>query len=78
METVRTYAQINESGNLILENLPFSKGEFVEVLVFSSKNETNSTVEAWKKLFKNIQKNPASMDITDEIIQDEIYKFRVG
>jgi hypothetical protein len=76
MNAVRTYTQINSLGNLILENLPFKKGEFVEVLVIPAKNEEFGLTDEWELLFKDIQNNEVSKNIGDEDITQEINLYR--
>jgi hypothetical protein len=76
MNAVRTYTQINSLGNIILENLPFKKGEFVEVLVIPVKNEEFGLADEWELLFKSIQNNEVSRNIDDEDITQEINFYR--
>ncbi len=76
MNAVRTYAQINDFGNIVIGNLPFKKGELVEVLLFPTQNENSNLIEEWKLLFKDIQSNETSELIRNEDIIFEINDYR--
>jgi len=78
MEAIRTYTQINDYGNIILENLPFKKGELVEILVIPTKSNRFNLSDKWELLFKDIQSNEASKSITDEDIENEIMEYRIA
>jgi hypothetical protein len=76
MNAVRTYAQINDLGNIVIGNLPFKKGELVEVLLFSMQNKNSNLIDEWKLLFKDIQSNDTSELIQNEDIIFEINDYR--
>lgn len=78
MNAVRKYTTIADSGILTLENLPFERGEQVEVLVFSHSSTKENIKEKWMSSFRSVQDNPASKLISEEEIQEEITNYRLG
>jgi hypothetical protein len=73
----RTYVEIDASGRVVLEHLPFRAGALVEVLVVDQGTE-GADVESWRAFFKHIQGLPQSQPITDEDISQEIDDYRSG
>ena len=76
MNALRTYTQINDYGNIILENLPFEKGAFVEILILPALNDEMALVKDWSNLFKDIQSNDISIRIDEKDIDFEIQEYR--
>ena len=72
MNTYKTYAQIDTSGRLVLEGLPFSAGSLLEILVVDQTHQPEERVESWKTLMRHVQGLPQSQAITDQDIADEI------
>ena len=78
MKTYKTYAQIDASGRLVLEGLPFSAGSLVEILVVDQTHQPEERVESWRALMRHVQGLPQSQAITDEEIASEIEAQRSG
>ena len=78
MDAIRIYRQINKTGSLILDNLPFKKGELVEVLILPAQDESKPLGSQWELLFKDIQSNNSAENITDSDIIEQIQDFRKG
>jgi len=76
MEAIRKYATIDENGKITLEGLPFQNGDFVEILIFSTKKSNEELTNRWKVFFKEIQSNELSKKITDDDIFEEIRQYR--
>ena len=72
MNTFKTYAQIDASGRLVLEGLPFREGALVEVLVVDQSHRPEERVDAWRALMHHIQGLPQSKSTTDAEIAAEI------
>lgn len=76
MNSIRTFAQINNLGNIVIENLPFNKGEVVEIFIISDNKDKVNLSEQWKFLFNSIRKNINSELISEEDIRNEINDYR--
>ena len=76
MEAIRKYATIDENGKITLEGLPFQNGDFVEILIFSTKKSNEELTNKWKVFFKEIQSSELSKKITDDDIFEEIRQYR--
>lgn len=78
MNTYKTYAQIDASGRLVLEGLPFPAGSLLEILVVDQTHRPEERVESWQALMRHVQALPQSRAITDEDIATEIDAQRNG
>ena len=72
MNTYKTYVQIDASGRVVLEELPFREGTLVEVLLVDQSHQPSERVKSWQALMRHVQKLPQSQSITDEEIAIEI------
>ncbi|WP_089726329.1 hypothetical protein [Candidatus Thiosymbion oneisti] len=77
MNAYKTYVEVDPSGRVVLEHLPFRAGARVEVLVVDQSPEAGE-VESWHALFRHIRSLPQSRSITDEDITKEIDDYRSG
>jgi hypothetical protein len=77
MNAYKTYVEVDASGRVVLEHLPFPGGALVEVLIVDQRAELGD-VESWRALFKHIQGLPQSKTITDADIAQEIDAYRSG
>ncbi len=76
MKAYRTFVTIDDPKQIILSDVPFLKGEQVEVL-FLSRNEPNSNdLQSLSALFKTTQALPQARAISDEEITAELEIFR--
>lgn len=77
MSDYRTFATIEDSGRVLLSDLPFSPGDEVEIVVRPQRNR-EEIVARLKKLFKETQELPHLKDLADEDIAAEIEAYRKG
>jgi hypothetical protein len=77
MNAYKTYVEVDPSGRVVLEHVPFRAGALVEVLVVDQSPEAGD-VESWRTLFEHVQGLPQSKTITDEDIATEIDDYRSG
>lgn len=78
MNTYKTYVQIDASGRLVLEGLPFPEGSLLEVLVVDQSCQPEERTESWRALMHHMQCLPQAEAITDEEITAEIEAQRNG
>jgi len=78
MNTYKTYVQIDASGRLVLENLPFTEGSLLEVLVVDQSHQPEERTESWRALMRHVQGLPQAKSITEEDIAAEIDAQRNG
>jgi hypothetical protein len=78
MNTYKTYVQIDASGRLVLEGLPFRDGSLLEVLVVDQSHQPEERIESWRALMRHVQRFPQSQTITNEEIGAEIDAQRSG
>ncbi len=78
MNTYKTYVQVDASGRLVLEGLPFREGCLVEVLVVDQSRQPAERAESWRALMRHVQALPQSQTIADEEIAEEIDAQRSG
>jgi hypothetical protein len=76
MNTYKTYVQIDSSGRVVLEGLPFREGALVEVLVVDQSHQPSERTESWQALMRHVQGLPQSQTISDEEIAAEIERHR--
>lgn len=76
MNTYKTYVQIDDSGRLVLEGLPFPVGTLVEVLLVDQSRGPEERRESWQALMRHVQELPSSRSISDEEIEAEILAHR--
>jgi hypothetical protein len=78
MNTYKTYVQIDASGRLVLEGLPFPEGSLLEVLVVDQSRQPEERAESWRALMRDVQGLPQTKALTDEEIAAEIEDQRSG
>jgi hypothetical protein len=77
MKAVRRVVRIDDPSRVVLEDLPFCKGQEVEILVLS-KEEVHDSVEELRRLFHRTQALPQARALTEEEILAEVDAFRSG
>ena len=76
MKSYQKLVTVEKTSNLFLSDLPFEKGEQVEVIIISkNKNKDKSIVEL-KQLFKETQDLHQDNPLSEEEIQSEIDAVR--
>lgn len=78
MDVIRKYMKVESSGSLLLEGLPFSDGELVEVLVMPMNENQGELSKRWLTIFKQLQSRDTSIKISENEILEEIENFRKG
>ena len=78
MKAYRRFLMINDPGQLILADLPFQKGQQVEVVFLTNEEPDEVRLELLKNLFKTTQSLPQVQSLTDEEIAAEIELYRSG
>lgn len=78
MQTYRTLGVIQESGQIVLSNLPFRPGQLVEVLVLGEDLYQNGMTEKLTLLLKETQALPQVQALTEAEIAAEIAAYRSG
>lgn len=67
-----------EPGKLVLDDVPFEKGQRVEVLLLAPDHEETDRMKRLKALFKETQALPQMQTVTEEEIAAEIARYRSG
>ena len=78
MKAHKMFAVVKDPGKLILDDVPFNKGERVEVLLLAPDIDEVDRAAQLKALFKETQGLPQMQDITEEEIAAEIDLYRSG
>ena len=78
MQTYRTLGVVQESGQILLSNLPFRPGQLVEVLVLGEDQHQNGLTEKLALIFKETQALPQVQVLTEAEIAAEIAAYRSG
>ena len=78
MKAYKTFATVQEAKKLILDDVPFDKGQRVEVLLLAPDQDETDRVLRLKSLFKETQGLPQIQAITEEEIAFEIERYRSG
>lgn len=76
MQAYKTYARVDSSGKLSLENLPFAEGVLVEVLVVDQNRSAPEREESWRRLMRQVQQLPQVQALSDDDIAAEIDAYR--
>ena len=78
MKAYRRFLTINDPSQLILADLPFQKGQQVEVVFLTNEEPDEVQLESLTNLFKTTQSLPQVQSLTDEEIVFEIESYRSG
>lgn len=75
MSTYRTTTKVGKSRRITLNNLPFEDGQNVEVLVIDNEQRAADR----KKIASLVEEMRAlNIDVSDEVIAEEIADYRAG
>lgn len=74
----KQYITITDPAKLELTNLPFRKGQRVEVVLIAEDNDKATRLDELRALFKTTQALPPVQAISDEMIAEEIEAYRAG
>jgi hypothetical protein len=78
MQTYKTYATVENSGRIVIDNLPFPSGSIVEILVVDPSGSPAERVANWNALMRHVQALPQSATIDENDIAAEIEAYRSG
>ena len=65
MQTHRIYRTIEDPKQLTLSDLPFQKGQQVEILILALDPDHQQQINALRDFFKTVQAMPSSQTITE-------------
>ncbi|MBT1070666.1 hypothetical protein [Pelotalea chapellei] len=74
----KQYITITDPARLELTNLPFRKGQRVEVVLIAEDNDKATRLDELRALFKTTQALQHVQAISDEMIAEEIEAYRAG
>lgn len=74
----KQYVTITDPAKMELTNLPFRKGQRVEVVMIAEDNDKAVRLDELRALFKNPQALPQVQAITDDMIAEEVEAYRAG
>ncbi|MBW4596831.1 MAG: hypothetical protein KME46_29015 [Brasilonema angustatum HA4187-MV1] len=78
MNAYKIYVTIEDPNNVVLSNLPFQRGQRVEVIILAEDNERSAMSQKMRDLFDRTQSLPGVQEITSEDIAAEVEAYRRG
>ena len=78
MKAYKKYVTIEDPKKLTLSDLPFRAGQRVEVVVIAEDEDREKRVEELRALLKRTQALPASRQVSEDVIAEEIAAYRSG
>ncbi len=78
MRAYRTYLTIGDPKRIVLTNLPFRRGERVEVLLLTRSTDRETVAPDLKALLKDTQSLPQVQTISEAEIATEVSAYRSG
>ena len=78
MIAYRQYTTVQESGQIVLSNVPFQPGQRVEVVLIAEEERPAARIQELRALFKATQALPQARAISEEEIAAEIAAYRAG
>lgn len=78
MLAYKKYVTVKDPAKIELTNLPFRKGQRVEVVVIAEDEEREARVEKLRALFSKTQALPQAQAISEDVIAEEIEEYRAG
>jgi hypothetical protein len=76
MNAYKTYAEVDSSGRLVLDRLPFQEGALLEIVIIEQSRQPEERVSSWQALMRHVQGLPQSSAFSDEDIEAEVDKVR--
>jgi inorganic pyrophosphatase len=74
----KQYVTISDPAKMELTNLPFQKGQRVEVVMIAEDDDKLARIDELRALFKKTQTLPQVQAISEDMIADEIEEYRAG
>jgi len=78
MSTYATSSTVEAQGRVMVAGVPFAPGTEVEVTISPKRRPQQEFAAAWRTLCDQLRDRPTLKDISDEIIRDEIDRYRAG
>ncbi|HEY0375796.1 MAG TPA: hypothetical protein VGC87_02450 [Pyrinomonadaceae bacterium] len=78
LKAFRTYLTIKDPKQVVISDLPFRKGQRVEVVVLARDETDAARIQDLKDLLKAIQSLPQAQALSEEDIAREIESYRSG
>ncbi len=78
MLAYKKYVTINDPAKVELTDLPFRKGQRVEVVMIAEDDERAARIEKLRALFRSTQSLPRVQAISDDMIAEEVEAYRAG
>ena len=78
MLAYKKYVTINDPTKIELTDLPFRKGQRVEVVMIAEDDERTARNEKLRALFWKTQSLPQVQAISDDMIAEEVEAYRAG
>lgn len=77
MKAIRRTIRIDDPNRVVLLDLPFCKGQEVEI-IFLSRADSQEKAEEVRALFRRTQALPKAVSLTEEEIESEVDACRSG
>jgi len=74
----KQYVTIIDPARLELTNLPFRKGQRIEVVLIAEESDKGARIDELRTLFKTTQALPKLQSLSDEMIAEEIETYRAS
>ncbi|MFQ4146644.1 hypothetical protein [Chlorogloeopsis sp. ULAP02] len=78
MNAYKIYVTIEDPNNVVLSNLPFQRGQRVEVIILAEDNNRSAISQKIRDLFDRTQSLTEVQEIAEEDIAAEIEAYRRG
>jgi len=78
MRAYRTYSTVEQSGDIVLKNIPFRPGEQIEVLLIGEERQQRFLVDEFRTLSTQTQQLPQIQALTEMDILAEIEAYQQG
>ncbi len=78
MLAYKQYVTISDPARMELTNLPFRKGQRIEVVMIAEDDNRSAQIDELRALFKKTQALPQVQTISDDMISEEIEAYRAG
>jgi len=78
MLAYKQYVTISDPAKMELTNLPFRKGQRVEVVMIAEDDDREARIDELRALFRKSQALPQAKAISEDTIAEEIEEYRAG
>lgn len=78
MRAYKKYITIDDPAKMELTDLPFRKGQRVEVVMIAEDDDKAARIEELRTLLKKTQALPQAQTISEDMVAEEVEKYRAG